>query len=273
VRNFFRKGNLMALRELALRRTADRVDDEMLPTASDLAIAGVADRERAAAAASARDEALEKLVRSAARWRRSSTCPGTASMSRRRPAAPARRGASASCGAAEAGRGLGATTATCRRRTRRGGREVRARAQPVARRAGPRHRASPGGRGRTLADAVAACWPDLDVIRSRCRRGARAAAGRPAGRPTTPTRRARREAWRATWERGDLRRRDAAGRAAAAVLDLANIVMLFLLAVVLRGRALRPRPAVLARFLNVARSTSSSCRRAFVCNVPTRSTC
>jgi len=30
VRNFFRKGNLIALRELALRRTADRVDSEML---------------------------------------------------------------------------------------------------------------------------------------------------------------------------------------------------------------------------------------------------
>jgi len=30
VRNFFRKGNLIALRELALRRTADRVDNEML---------------------------------------------------------------------------------------------------------------------------------------------------------------------------------------------------------------------------------------------------
>ncbi len=28
-RNFFRKGNLNALRELALRRTADRVDDDV----------------------------------------------------------------------------------------------------------------------------------------------------------------------------------------------------------------------------------------------------
>jgi two-component system sensor histidine kinase KdpD len=28
-RNFFRKGNLIALRELALRRTADRVDDDV----------------------------------------------------------------------------------------------------------------------------------------------------------------------------------------------------------------------------------------------------
>jgi two-component system sensor histidine kinase KdpD len=30
VQNFFRKGNLLALRELALRRTADRVDDDVL---------------------------------------------------------------------------------------------------------------------------------------------------------------------------------------------------------------------------------------------------
>ncbi len=30
IRNFFRKGNLIALRELALRRTADRVDEDML---------------------------------------------------------------------------------------------------------------------------------------------------------------------------------------------------------------------------------------------------
>jgi two-component system sensor histidine kinase KdpD len=29
MQSFFRKGNLMALRELALRRTADRVDDQM----------------------------------------------------------------------------------------------------------------------------------------------------------------------------------------------------------------------------------------------------
>jgi len=29
IENFFRKGNLIALRELALRRTADRVDEQM----------------------------------------------------------------------------------------------------------------------------------------------------------------------------------------------------------------------------------------------------
>src|SRR5512137_396093 len=37
-RNFFRKGNLMALRELALRRTADRVEDDVQAYRSDRAI-------------------------------------------------------------------------------------------------------------------------------------------------------------------------------------------------------------------------------------------
>ena len=39
VRNFFRKGNLIALRELALRRTADRVDAQMREYRADRSIA------------------------------------------------------------------------------------------------------------------------------------------------------------------------------------------------------------------------------------------
>src|SRR6185503_12426241 len=39
VQNFFRKGNLIALRELALRKTADRVDAEMQVYRRDHAIA------------------------------------------------------------------------------------------------------------------------------------------------------------------------------------------------------------------------------------------
>ena len=39
IRNFFRKGNLIALRELALRRTADRVDEQMQDYRRDHAIA------------------------------------------------------------------------------------------------------------------------------------------------------------------------------------------------------------------------------------------
>lgn len=41
LRHFFRKGNLIALRELALRRTADRVDEEMRRYRRDHAIAAV----------------------------------------------------------------------------------------------------------------------------------------------------------------------------------------------------------------------------------------
>jgi two-component system sensor histidine kinase KdpD len=41
VQNFFRKGNLIALRELALRRTADRVDEQMRDYRQDHAIQGV----------------------------------------------------------------------------------------------------------------------------------------------------------------------------------------------------------------------------------------
>ncbi len=41
VENFFRKGNLIALRELALRRTADRVDEQMRSYRRDRAIAAV----------------------------------------------------------------------------------------------------------------------------------------------------------------------------------------------------------------------------------------
>lgn len=41
VKSFFRKGNLMALRELALRRTAERVDDQMQSYRQDQAVADV----------------------------------------------------------------------------------------------------------------------------------------------------------------------------------------------------------------------------------------
>ena len=41
IRNFFRKGNLIALREMALRRTADRVDEQMLQYRRDQFVSSV----------------------------------------------------------------------------------------------------------------------------------------------------------------------------------------------------------------------------------------
>jgi two-component system sensor histidine kinase KdpD len=65
--NFFRKGNLMALRELALRRTANRIEDEVQAYRSDQSIAGVWKTEAALLCGVGPDAGAEHVVRSAAR--------------------------------------------------------------------------------------------------------------------------------------------------------------------------------------------------------------
>jgi len=67
VRNFFRKGNLIALRELALRRTADRVDVEMLQYRRDRSVAPVWQTRDSVLAAVSGGADGERVVRSAAR--------------------------------------------------------------------------------------------------------------------------------------------------------------------------------------------------------------
>jgi two-component system sensor histidine kinase KdpD len=67
VRNFFRKGNLLALRELALRRTADRVDDEMLSYRRSISAAPVWPTREALLACIGPGDQGERLVRGAAR--------------------------------------------------------------------------------------------------------------------------------------------------------------------------------------------------------------
>ncbi len=66
-KNFFRKGNLIALRELALRRTADRVDLQMRAYRADHAIANVWQARERIIACIGPDPLGNKLVRSAAR--------------------------------------------------------------------------------------------------------------------------------------------------------------------------------------------------------------
>ena len=65
--NFFRKGNLIALRELALRRTADRVDDQMREYREDQAIRGTWQAREKLLVAIGPGPGMEKLVRSASR--------------------------------------------------------------------------------------------------------------------------------------------------------------------------------------------------------------
>ena len=69
-KNFFRKGNLMALRELALRRTADRVEDDVQAYRSDRSIAQVWKTEGALLCCIGPHEGAEHVVRSAAQLAR-----------------------------------------------------------------------------------------------------------------------------------------------------------------------------------------------------------
>lgn len=65
--NFFRKGNLLALRELALRRTADRVDGEMQAWRRRSAVQPVWPNREALLACVAPGDSGEKVVRACAR--------------------------------------------------------------------------------------------------------------------------------------------------------------------------------------------------------------
>jgi len=65
--NFFRKGNLLALRELALRRTADRVDDEVRAWRRHSAVQPVWPNREALLACVGTGAGGEKLVRASAR--------------------------------------------------------------------------------------------------------------------------------------------------------------------------------------------------------------
>ena len=67
VANFFRKGNLLALRELALRRTADRVDDQMLAYRKQSAVQSVWANREALLACVGPGAHGEKVVRTCAR--------------------------------------------------------------------------------------------------------------------------------------------------------------------------------------------------------------
>ncbi|MBK7357592.1 two-component system sensor histidine kinase KdpD [Propionivibrio sp.] len=67
IQNFFRKGNLIALRELALRRTADRVDSEMIQYRRDKSVTRAWQTRESLLACIGPGEGGDRIVRSAAR--------------------------------------------------------------------------------------------------------------------------------------------------------------------------------------------------------------
>jgi two-component system sensor histidine kinase KdpD len=67
IKNFFRKGNLIALRELALRRTADRVDSQMLQYRREQSVAPVWQTRESLLACIGPGEGSDRIIRSTAR--------------------------------------------------------------------------------------------------------------------------------------------------------------------------------------------------------------
>ncbi len=67
IQNFFRKGNLIALRELSLRRTADRVDSQMLRYRREKAVTPVWQTRESLLACIGPGDGGDRIVRSAAR--------------------------------------------------------------------------------------------------------------------------------------------------------------------------------------------------------------
>ena len=67
IQNFFRKGNLIALRELALRRTADRVDSQMIQYRRDQSVVSVWQTGESLLACIGPGEGADRIIRSAAR--------------------------------------------------------------------------------------------------------------------------------------------------------------------------------------------------------------
>ncbi|HXD07104.1 MAG TPA: two-component system sensor histidine kinase KdpD [Burkholderiaceae bacterium] len=253
VRNFFRKGNLIALRELALRRTADRVDDEMLHYRRAQSVAPVWQTREALLLCIGPDERSEKLVRGTARLAAQLDAPWhciyvETPRLQRLPDAERERVLRVLKLAQEAG----ADTATL------AGNALAATIVKYAH----QHNLSRVVLGRdtgrwpviwrnTLAEAVGALGPDLDVIQIALPARERGLSRRRAVLDEVSA------AGTARW-RPYLMSALVCGVAAAiaaplhSVFELANIVMVFLLAVVLVAVRYGRGPAVFAAFLSVA---------------------
>lgn len=248
--NFFRKGNLIALRELTLRRAADRVDDQMLAYRRRHASDTVWPTREALLVGVGAGTGGEQVLRRAARLAARLEVPWHAVFVET-PAAAAipADGRKRVLRTLELAHTLGAVTAT----------PAGPLLAPVLVRYAREHNLSRVVLGRararrwwrpTLADAVARLGPDLDVLQVAPGPG-------PAPGPAPPPAPAARRPGAIDW-RGHaaaLAIVVATGMLASpllAVLELTNIVMLFLLAVVGVALWLGRGPAVLAAFASVA---------------------
>ena len=257
-KNFFRKGNLMALRELALRRTADRVEDDVQAYRSDRSIAQVWKTEGALLCCIGPHEGAEHVVRSAAQLARQLAVTWHAvyveTPALQRLAGGRREGILQTVKLAQ---DLGASTAVLSAQGIAQTLVDYARQNNLSKlvlgHAKPARGLPDWWPRRTLGPAITALAPDIDRLEV-----GQSQRNRPAPAPAT-----RSADFEGESRFGTQARRYALAAAACAAttvltdglvpyFDLANIVMVFLLSVVgvavWQGRG----PAVLAAFVNVA---------------------
>jgi two-component system sensor histidine kinase KdpD len=252
-RHFFRKGNLMALRELALRRTADRVEGDVQAYRSDRAIAQVWQTGGGLLCAVGPRPDAAHVVRSAARLAQQLGVPWQAVFVET-PALQrlgrARRDAILQT--LQLAQSLGARTAVLPAQQVAPALVDHARAHNLARLVLGRSAARWWLPVPRLSDALAALAPDVDRI--EVGQGPAAPAAMPPARPAGPLwpERSAHAVRRALLAALICAATTAVSHALVPFFDLANIVMVFLLAVVLSGVWLGRGPAVLAALLNVA---------------------
>ena len=270
--NFFRKGNLMALRELALRRTADRVEGDVQAYRVDQSIESVWKTATALLTCIGPDAGAERVVRAAARlasqlstdWH--AIYVETPGLQRLSPAKREKILANSESGAGT-GRDHGRD---CRmRRLPRASSPTRARhnlsklviGRDPIRRLWPWQRSS----GQKLAMLA----PDIDLIeigRAEDARPGNAAASRAPQRLRRcgVRRSAQTKRLRYVWAALACIGVTLLSMPLAAHFDNSNIVAIFILTVVLVGGALRPGAGRAGGGLERrVPSISSSCRRAF----------
>lgn len=239
--NFFRKGNLLALRELALRRTADRVDDEMRAYRRGGADKPVWPNREALLAGVGPGAHAEKVVRSTARMAAQLDVPWHAV----HVETPGRPMAEATQRTLRLAESLGATTATLSAPDAAVALVRHAREHNLARLVLGRRRKRRWPWQRSLAERVAERADDLDLVQ----------VGLPAAPPDAPPAMRPEPAegrWRGyLWAAATCVLMALLAMPLRDLLERSNIVMLFLLVVVGVALALGRGPAVLAAFLGV----------------------
>ncbi|WP_444634834.1 DUF4118 domain-containing protein [Cupriavidus oxalaticus] len=281
-RNFFRKGNLIALRELALRRTADRVDDDVRAWRQAEAVQAVWRTREAVLACIGSGDDAEQVVKSARRLAGQLDCDWhVVTIATPRLAPPSTAGKARLQAAMRLAEELGARTETLagndmvqavvgyvRRHNltkvvigrapadwRRGGTSLTERARSLLALALSPFVDAPAwlfGR-RSFADALALGCPEIDIIRvaadtTRADIRQRHGAEEPESSEAEDGAKRKDYAWAVVWCGGAVLLSALAFR----WFDVVNIAMLFLAAVV--GVALRHGrgPAALASILAVA---------------------